>query len=363
MKIPPCFFNKPASEEIECITDEAEHADKLICLTAALLEKSSHPWKEEVYAKAKQTCRTIRTAFHVEETKEGLKGKVNGSLILIGSCKFLQEHGVDCAAYELKSKRLARKGYEVLFAGKLGNNKKNECIGLITKHQEPTLNENGRAAASFIQKGWRLALLNNSMEVSEDLLSRSRLDQSWLSVHQGEVIERIAVLQQLGEDVLFVAGSEENEVNGFFFMSRNSVCFDPRVENIQQSAIFAEKMDQTVNEHFSVTKKWNSVGSALATLGVISAPVVNLAADALSLVFMSRSKKISESIPSAPERVYKNEIAATSEAVLWHAVPSEQVLGNFHVDQHRGLTSEQAASLRNRHGWNRLASKKSRLRG
>jgi hypothetical protein len=206
------LFNAPVEEEIHCISAEDEDEDKLICLAASLMKKSSHPWKEEVYHKAKLTCRTIRTAFHVEETEQGMKGKVNDNWILIGGCKFLQDHGIDCASYELKAKRLVRKGNEVLFAGKLGTHK-GECIGLITKHRESTPNENGLAAASFIEKGWHVGLLNNSLSINEAIISKAHLDTSWLSVEQGEVIERIAAMQQHGEDVLFVSSLEPSPVN------------------------------------------------------------------------------------------------------------------------------------------------------
>ena len=131
------------------------------------------------------------------------------------------------------------------------------------------------------------------------------------------------------------------------------------MKSIQESATYAEIIDQTVNQHASVSKKWNLLGSALATFGMISAPIVNLATDALSLVFMSRSQKISESFPATSSNTYHPEIAAALEAPpVWHALSSEQITGDyFHVDQKQGLTTEQVISLRNRYGSNQLESK------
>ncbi|MBD0384240.1 cation-translocating P-type ATPase [Paenibacillus sedimenti] len=351
------LFDPPEIEEIECMTSNEEDADKIVCYAASLMAKSSHPWKEDIWNKAKQTCRTIRTAFHVEEEEQGIIGKINDNRVMLGSFKYLQEHGIDCTPYELKAKRLLKKGSTVLFVGKHGA-KGGECLGLLVRHQETAMNEHGLTAASFIEKGWRVQLLHNSLQISNDLLLKHDMDISWLLLEQGEVIEKIAVMQQHGEEVLFVASTESTPVNSFFKEAGLPSISVDELKSIQESAEYAGIIDQTVNEHASVTKKWNLLGSALATFGMISAPVVNLAADALSLVFMSRSKKISEAFPPASANMYHPEIAAASEAPVWHALSCEQVTGKFHVKERLGLTSDQVISLRNRYGANRLDIKK-----
>ncbi|WP_029193520.1 cation-translocating P-type ATPase [Paenibacillus alginolyticus] len=353
------LFNPPEIEEIECLTmnDSDADSDKIVCYAASLMAKSSHPWKDEIWNKAKQSCRTIRTAFHVEENEQGMKGKINDSLILLGSFKYFQEHGIDCSAFELKAKRLMKKGSSVLFVGKQGI-KSSECLGLLVRHQETAINHLGITAASFIENGWRIQLLHNRLQISDEILSRHHMDVDWLALEPGEVIERIAVLQQQGEEVLFVSSTEENVINTFFKEAGLASISVDELKRIQESATYAEIIDQTVNQHVSVSKKWNLLGSALATFGMISAPIVNLASDALSLVFMSRSKKISESFPAASSNTYHPEIAAALEAPpIWHALSSEQITGNFHVDPKQGLTTEQVISLRNRYGSNQLESK------
>ncbi|TDF93063.1 HAD family hydrolase [Paenibacillus piri] len=353
----PLLFNNPEIEEIQCYTNNEQDSDKMICLAASLMERSSHPWKEEMRIKAKQTCRTIRTAFHVEEEEQGIRGKISDSQILLGSCKYLQEHGIDCGSYELKAKRLTRKGYDVLFAGKQGN-MNGGCLGLIARHQGASVNGYGSVAASFIEKGWRLGLLHNSLNISGAEISKYRIDTSWSMLEQGEVIERIAGLQQQGEEVLFVAGQESNPVNRFYKEAGvPSISIDD-LNQVQESALFAEKMNHTVNRHVQLTKKWNVLGSALATLGLLSAPVANLAGDALSLVFMTRTKKVSEALVSPPPPAYKAEIAAASEASVWHALSGDQVIDRLQADQQVGLTPKQVASIRNKYGWNRLDGKK-----
>ncbi|MFD0679322.1 MULTISPECIES: cation-translocating P-type ATPase [unclassified Paenibacillus] len=351
------LFNSQEIEEIQCITEKEEEADKIVCLAASLMEKSNHPWKEDIRLKAKQTCRTIRTAFHLEEEEQGLQGKVNDSRVFIGSCKYLQDHGIDCHSYELKAKRLARNGYEVLFAGKQGTIR-GQCLGIMVRHQQSTINEYGSAAEAFIEKGWQLGLLHNSLNISDAAISQFHMDTSWSSLEQGEVIERIAVLQQHGEEVLFVADQEHNPTNQFYKEAGVPSIAVHELTRIRDSALFAEKMDHTVNQHVQITKKWNIFGSVLATLGMISAPVVNLAGDALSLVFMSRTKKISEALTPIPVMTHEAEIAAAAEALVWHALPSDQVIKRLQANQQDGLAADQVLSLQNQYGLNRLDSKK-----
>lgn len=351
------LFQRPEVEEMQLLANQEEDADKMICYAASLMEKSSHPWKEEIWDKAKQTCRTIRTAFHVKEEQEGLQGKVNDHLILLGSGKYMEEHGIDTSPYLLKAKRLMKKGSGVLFAAKqepLGS----ECLGLIVKHQEPVLNEHGRNAAAFIDKGWRVVVLQNSLGASESLLSQHHLDVSWLSLERGEVIERIAQLQQSGEEVLFVAGQEQSPVNEYFSEAGVPSISVHELNPIQESTQFAEKIDRTLNEHFHITKRWNIVGSTLATMGMITAPVANLAADALSLVFMSRTKKVSEAFSTAKAPLAQAEIATAAEAPVWHTLTSGRIAEGFQVNEELGLTSAQVMSLRKKYGANRLAGKK-----
>lgn len=350
------LFNRSEVEEIQCMAEKEQEADKVICLAASLMEKTEHPWKEEVFSKAKRTCRTIRTAFHVEEESQGIKGKVNDRQIIIGSYKYMEEHGIDCSSYELKSKRLARKDYDVLLVGSQGNGKA-ECLGLISRHRQLTVNEYGSAAFSFSEKGWRLGLLNNSLQLSADELLQYDMDTSWSSFEQGEVIERIAVLKQQGEEVLFVAGLEQNPLNEFYKEAGFQTISIHELQPIQESALYAEKTEQIVNEHTLIAKKWNIFGSAFATLGMISAPVVSLIGDALSLVFISRMKNRSEALPAPPEMAYKDEAAAASEAFAWHQLPSEQIIAKFQTNLQNGLTLDQVLSIRNQYGSNQLESK------
>ncbi|MFE5323850.1 HAD-IC family P-type ATPase [Paenibacillus sp. NPDC056579] len=350
------LLHRPQVEEIECLTAEEEDSDKIICYAASLMEKMNHPWREEIWNKAKQTCRTIRTAFHVTEDEQGIQGKINDSRVLLGSYKYLQENGIDCTPFELKARRLLRKGCGVLFVGK-HDQKQGQCLGLIVRHQEADPNEYGLAAASLSGNGWRIGLLRNSSGLSDAVLSEYHWDTGWSKLEPGEWIERIAVMQQQGDEVLLVTGSEPENRSVLKEAGIPSIAVH-ELKGLEESARFAERIDRTVHQHVQLTKKWNWVGGALATFGVLSAPIVNLTADALSLVFMSRTKKVSESQPLLPRSSVFAEIAATAEAAAWHALPADTITGELRVNPLQGLSQEQIAAQRSLYGWNRLDGRK-----
>jgi Ca2+-transporting ATPase len=349
------LFNKEI-HEIECMTSEHDE-DKLICLAASLLRSSNHPWREEVWNKAKQSCRTIRTAFHVEEEVEGIKGKINDSRVFIGSYDYLVQHGIACSDYHLEAKRFARKGAEVLFVAKQVN-KTDHCLGLLVRKQDTTT-EYGGLLKRYIEKGWQVALSRNSIHVAPSFFSSYGIDTNWLSLQEGEMLERIAAQRQIGEDVLFVSCDEQSHISELLKEAGVPSIELHQLESIWETVEYAQQIEQTVNQHFSITKKWNLVGSALATLGMLSAPVVNLAADALSLVFLSRAKKVSEHYAGFNMNASRQEVAVTADSASWYTVPREQILDRFNVNQQLGLTHEQVALSRNIHGMNQLESRKS----
>jgi Ca2+-transporting ATPase len=346
--------------EVECITYENEE-DKIICLAASLLRKSNHSWKEEVWNKAKKSCRTLRTAYHIEEEEEGIKGKINDSRVFIGSVVYLQQHGIECSDYHLEAKRLAKKGAEVLFVAKQVN-KSDQCLGLLVRQQEATT-EYGSILNRFTEKGWEIAITCNSIQVAPSSFSSYGIDTNWLSLQEGEVLERIAAKRQKGENVLFVSCTQQSPLSELLKEAGVPSIELHQLEPIWETAEYVKQIEQTVNQHLSVTKQWNLVGGALATIGVLSAPIVNLAADALSLVFMSRSNKISGHSADINAEINMNsfmqEVAATAEVPSSYTVPRKQILDRYNVNEQLGLTHEQVGLSRNIYGMNQLESRKS----
>ncbi|BCG58303.1 cation-translocating P-type ATPase [Paenibacillus sp. URB8-2] len=343
-------------QETECISHE-EDTDKLICLAAGLMKKTDHPWKEEVQRKAKLSCRTLRSAFRVAEEEDGIRGLISNTAYCIGNLAYCKRHGVSFERYYLEAKRIESKSCEVLYLAKqIGGNWISQ--GLVYRGQQ--LDTGRRELLSRAgQQGIQVAVLEDSSGMGRDALARLGLQTDWLDTPVSEAAERLARLYERGNRVLLI--SEAPGEYGRYLMEAGvpGVTFD-QLEQVLDTKQSAQKIESTINEHLQFTKKWNVFGSLLAAFGVLSAPIANLASDALSLIFLSRSQKLAQQLfpadPACDDRA-RNEVAATSEAAIWHGLPWESVTQQLQVNVQHGLTAAQVSESRGRHGMNRLAEK------
>ncbi|MGE5702825.1 MAG: HAD-IC family P-type ATPase, partial [Clostridia bacterium] len=342
-------------EKVMVVAHEEE--DKVWSMAASLLKKSCHPWKDEVINHAIDTGRTIRTAFQVEEHPEGLKGKVNNVDVLIGTAAFLRENGLECDDYSLEAKRRRKAGYSVQFVVKKLA-KTTKCLGLLVK-REHDLSEEGKALLSeFSQRGWNVGVIRNQGNIDLALLQKNGVDVDWLSATESELYEKITALRQQEEDVLLV-----KKANRSTSLEVPAITIE-QVKHIHQTIDYARRMRHIVHQHFVITKIWNAAGVLLAIPYAVTAPLVNLIADGLSLVFHSRAKRLSEQeyglLGEAKDRgpyMQIGEVAAAAAfegGPCWHAMPQEAVLGQFGVHETHGLCEEQIHFLRSQFGPNQL---------
>ncbi|MEK8126636.1 HAD-IC family P-type ATPase [Paenibacillus filicis] len=347
-------------QEMEYVSHE-EDPDKIICLTASLMGKSEHPWKEDVLRKAKLTCRTIRSAFRVADEENGIRGMISNTSYCIGNLTYCKRNGVSFERYYLEAKRIENSGCEVLYLAKqTGGNW--ICQGLIYRGQQFDP-ERRSLLAQARKQGIQVAVLEDSSGMSREELVRLGVHTDWLTTPIGEAVERIAALHHQGNRVLLVSESSSQYSRYLMEAGVAGVTFD-QLKPILDTRQSAKKIESTVNEHLLVTKRWNLFGSLLAAIGVLSAPIANLASDALSLVFLSRSQKLAQRLFPAgtahttdAAALSPNEVAATAEAVAWHGLPWERVTERFQVHVQHGLTRSQVNESRGQYGINQLAEK------
>ncbi|AJY77929.1 HAD family hydrolase [Paenibacillus beijingensis] len=350
------LHEEDSTDSLTCITKE-EDEERLICCAASLMKNTDHPWKNEVWDHAVRTCRTIRSAFHVTEVEDGLTGEINEMPVFVGSAACLQRNGISCDTYLIDAKRLERKGFKVLFVAKAGH-KPEPCFGFIARKEASVLNDLGKKLSLFVEKGYRIGVLQNENEVSKACLEKNGFETSWLELQPGEMIERLAGMRQQGEGALIVAGFERSPLNEYLAEAGIPSIHEDQIPDILETKQYAMQVDRTVNEHFQITKGWNLIGSALASIGTLSAPVVNLAADALSLVFLTRSKKAAETACPAIPATSLQEVAASSDKPAWHAFTGEQLASRFQVDALGGIPVSRISQLQSVHGKNVLEGKK-----
>ena len=256
------FRNEEA--EISCVSEDE---GQVLCTAASLLEKSEHDWKDEVVQRAKQTRRTLRKAFEVEADDEGIKGEIQGMPSFVGSKEFAERNGVDISLYELEAKRLSKEGFNIQFVAK-----GQKCLGLLVGSKITIVPEFAHIFHKLNENKWAIAVMGNSLNINEDVLTQYGIDTSW---RHSDVVERVERIRLNGEEVLFVC-EEKIEFPSVAHYE---------MKNIFQSIAYAKRIDMLVKEHFRVAKMWNIAGEMLAVWSIFTAPVIALMANALSLTF------------------------------------------------------------------------------
>ncbi len=343
------------SGEVQCIPLQGDE-HKLWRLAASLLKKTSHPWRAEVLDRALALHTTIRTAYKIQETPNGVQGEINSSKMILGNLKLLEENGIDYNPCLLEIKRKIRKGYQVEC---LANGQ--QVIGLFLRPQGGIVREFNEAVSTLRQHNLRFAVLTNSLSVDQTFLANSGIDVLWSDVKPEEEIERLAILRQQDRELLMVT---EKSASYRQTLPDSGILTIPLAgaAKISQTIAYARTVENMVRRHFLIAKIWNSIGSMLAFTSALSAPLINLAGDALTLVLLARSKRGSENpglvLPvQTPSQIQSNP-QSELRTIPWHALSVEETLQRLQTEEVQGLSKNQIKNRRKFYGLNQLEQKK-----
>lgn len=321
---------------ISCYT--ADEESRLWCMAGSLLSKSSHPMKTVIMKKAEETGRTKRTPFEVEETEDGVQGKINGQPVYFGTKAFLMKHHVDCQEYELAGKRHKKNGCTVYYLGTHG-----KCIGLILLECPYTLSQTGKQVKELQEKlpDLRVRVLGDSLGLAEaGWLQR----YSW-QYQPGEV-------KQPG---LHLVHSGTPLPAGVPFVTEDDL------PDLGKSYLLAKHVEHVTAKHRRWTIWWNVLGSLLVIPGRLAAPLANLIGDGLKLVLLTWSQRASifgqegQEKRATANNGLKGGIPPAREGEnAWHAMTEQEVLDRIVTDGTSGLTDDLVAAIRSRYGENRI---------
>jgi P-type Ca2+ transporter type 2C len=345
----------PSQTDLQLLSKDGKE-DRIWCTTASLLTKTDHPWQKNIVQKAKQTHRTMRAAFNVTEEKDGVCGEIQQSTYYFGQLAYMQRHKLNVDPFLLKLKRMEKNRTEAYCLVKK-TGAETECLGVIFKENHPPTPAFLSARKNLEQKGRTIGVLNNSLGLETHVLESYGIETEWISLDQGEQIDQIRKLRQQGEEFLLLSQEQGSQ-----FASLRALL--PHITKSQLKELprmlqIADDIDRQVQQQFQVTKLFNIIGTVLALPFRVSAMMINLMADALSLVFLSRIKEsnATEQTLSQPDQAI-TEIAATacatSEVPLWHTLQPHEVAAHFCIDEQVGLTEPQVQTLQQQFGFNEL---------
>ncbi|ODA42400.1 hypothetical protein DSBG_0787 [Desulfosporosinus sp. BG] len=348
--------------EIECISNEDDES-QLWHLAASIMKKTGHSWRDEVTQQAEKAGGTLRTAFKVEQFAQGTKAKVQNAEVLMGSLKFLEQNEVICDRFLLEVKRKQKHGYEVLCLAR-----EKTFLGILVRKKEIVSNEFYKSINYLRQNNMNVNILNDSLNLSRETLHQLGLKTDWLGISKEVFLEKIAGLRQSGKNALLIRGKDDETREVVNSLNVSSISIE-KIKDLCKAIEYSQNIKTTVQQHFKIAKLWNKLGTFLAIPLSVTAPIVNLLSDGITLILLARSKRISESIqaPSSPlkeiQRTQANAIKDKLQSlrkesgISWHAIPQEEITQNFKVDEDQGLTTEQVIAHRQKFGVNNLERK------
>lgn len=324
------YVFKKSSPKLRCISSKE---DEVWSIAKSLVDKREHPFKEEIEKVFLHMHKTKRTAFEVKQDEDGIHGKINGHSVCLGSKSYLLRHGVRVDQYELEAKRLQRNGKTVYFVGL-----QEECIGLIVDEAHPVPSPEYQYVQKLQQEypGLQIHFLQDSLNVRKHFIQ-----EKWHLLKSNHLRE----LQKQGRAYLMVGDDDPMASN------------DPDQPQISMQQLRdlpallqkAKDIRTMTTQHRIWTMIWNTVGSGFAFSGRLAAPIVNLIADGLKLLLLSKSHKNYNQTNSSAACT-----GQASRASNWHSLTKQELWETLRTDPQRGLTDEAVQSIRRRVGSNRI---------
>ncbi|UOF89566.1 HAD-IC family P-type ATPase [Fodinisporobacter ferrooxydans] len=214
-----------------------------------------------------------------------------------------------------------------------------------------------------LHSDWKIGVLSNRQNIKDETLEALGVDHSWTTYTEEQIIERIEGLRQRGGEVLLISSAKHLFPRRFGNLELPEIPMQ-KMKDIFPTREYASQMEGIVRQNFMFSKQWNKLGLALSIPLFVTAPIINILADSVTLILLSKTKQASEEIlhqnQTSKVSSAMQEAAAASDSLVspqWHALSSEDVLTRFQVYEQDGLTSEQAQMIRNCHGSNRLETR------
>lgn len=343
---------------IECVAQE--HEGEIWHLATSLMKKAEHPWKEEVIEKVAEFKGSLRTAFKVVKSEQGIKASVRGKEVLLGSIKFLEENGVNCDHFLIEVKRAQRQGYTVECIAK-----EREFLGYLKRKEEELNVQISDSLNSFREKQIQVTLFKkDNLNLDIGKLAQSEVVEIY---DEAAIFEQVATRRQQGQGILYIMPDSKSP-NPSSQFEIPSIPLE-KVKDLQRTIEFARRIDHGVAQNFRIAKAWNVFGMILGISNALTAPLINIVGDSLTLLLLARSKGISEEALVPKSRTLKKHEAHNSQQIFpietgrlsteaWYATTPGEILQRFAVKADGGLTLPQVLEIREKSGKNQLEQKK-----
>lgn len=189
---------KPALSEF----DAAAGFDRtsVLALVASVEARAEHPVASAIVAVSAAEGIALYPAEQIEaRTGFGIRGRVQGRLVVVGSDRLMQSEGVDTSAFQPVAQELARKGNTVFFAALDG-----QAAGMIAV-ADPVKQNAIDLIANLHARGKKVAMITGDTQETADTIAVGLgIETVIAGVLPGGKVEAIADLQRAYGRVAFV---------------------------------------------------------------------------------------------------------------------------------------------------------------
>ena len=280
---------EPSVTDIVSLAGEPE--EKVLRLAAAVEVGSEHPLGEAIVRAAQHRGLALPAVEGFEAVPgHGIRGRVEGRMVLLGNRRLLRHEGIDPGAAEQVMTRLEQEGKTAMLVGVDG-----EIVGVVAV-ADTLKPEAGEAIRSLREEGVQVVLLTgDNQRTAQAIAGQLGIDRVIAEVLPGDKAKVVQELQQQGQVVAMVgdgvndapalaaadigiaigSGSDVAKETGGIILVRNDV--RDVVAAIRLSRATLRRIKQNLFWAFI----YNTVGIPIAALGYLN-PIIAAAAMALS---------------------------------------------------------------------------------
>jgi cation-transporting P-type ATPase C len=256
-------------------------ASEIVRFAAAAEETSPHPMAVAVLEKARRSGLSIPphgdTMSHVAR---GVETRVNGSLVRVGSRRYMSECGIELGPADEAVSRLARTGENILYVAR-----DDSLMGILGI--QDALRENMKKALNRLRQSGvdDIVLLTGDVEQHAAIVAtRMAMDSYRAEALPEDKAETVLRLQSKGVRVIMV-GDGVNDAPALAYADVGVAMGGTRTDIAMEAADItisgdeplmipaaihlAKKTMSVVRQNFAVTIGVNSVGLVLASTGVL----------------------------------------------------------------------------------------------
>jgi Cu2+-exporting ATPase len=182
------------------------NADAVLAHAAALEKMSEHPLAQAIVNYAQESKAAMPSVEHFESvTGKGVRGRIAGQLVLLGSLRLMHDAGIDAAPLATEAQRLRELGQTVMF---LGIDKR--LAGLISV-ADPIKSTTLEAIGQLRASGLRIIVLTGDNAVTAAAVAKQLgLDEVKAEVMPADKYKEVQALQKQGR-IVAMAGDGVND--------------------------------------------------------------------------------------------------------------------------------------------------------